>query len=265
MPKRPRRWFLLLWSVIGLVFGSAPSLASATVRVDGGYSETEQNQGITPFSIKVAGDYYWSQLAWTTWTGVDASGSGTYFGYCIGEPQCPGAGGYLEYPVLVHLYFVKRCSGKRVFTRIRTTFTAGRPSWVDEPVRTDRLPCDKPLPTGGSGGDQPPKPKPVVACWTDLPSFGGEARPKVSPNACLLSPPGAESLAEAAAVRSLSWKHWGAQKAKGHGKICGAGCSPTTVTLTKLRISNRCGGRAYTKAKFKAKGIKPGSLRLAGC
>ena len=59
--------FGLLLAVTGLLLGTAPSTASAKVRVAGGLAgEIEvdaPHQGVRPFTIPCC-DWYWSRLTW---------------------------------------------------------------------------------------------------------------------------------------------------------------------------------------------------------
>ena len=74
------------------------------------------------------------------------------------------------------------------------------------------------------------KNKPAVQCWTTFPARGGEAKPKVAPNRCLFAAPHAQSFAdEAVGAFSLSWRHWGAPKARGKGKACSSLSGPSRM------------------------------------
>ena len=242
MPKRPGRLTLLLLVLIGLLSASAPSIASAEVRVAGGQGESGQPQPVRPFTIR-AFDWSWSRLSWTTWTDVEANGSGSYFAYCIGEPDCPDDDPdwpmYFEYPVLVHLYGAQNCSGKQTFTRIQTTFTAEPPYWGNESVITDRLNCPRPPSAQPPGGREP---RPAVLCRT-FDRNGYEDHFRVAPKRCTAFKRGAEANAEGVAnMRAARWR-WGSGKATAKGKLFVNMIGPVPARFRLSKAVTSCTGR----------------------
>ncbi len=116
------------------------------------------------------------------------------------------------------------------------------------------------------------KNKPGVQCWTTFPARGGEAKAKVAPNRCLFAGPHAQSFDDnAVGGFSLSWRHWGAPRARGEGKACSSlagpsrnGCTPVTFILSKLRYRPSCQQVMYTKVLFKVKGDSDDAHRYDG-
>ena len=178
------------------------------------------HQGVRPFTIACC-DWYWSRLTWTDWNGVEANGSGTYLAYCIGEPGCPEENGlYFDYPVLVHLYGVKNCSGKRTFTHIQTTFTGELPYWGSERVIRESLYCPQPPKAGGSGGNR--RDTRIISYWDGGSDAGTPHYVRHPRKVGFNIGDGGYWL-----VRHADWRHWGDQRTNEHGRLSWAALEGT--------------------------------------
>jgi endonuclease YncB( thermonuclease family) len=100
--------------------------------------------------------------------------------------------------------------------------------------------------------------KPVVLCWNkDYPEpvGDGDAQVRVKPSKCAFFKRGEAANFAAVRVQSLNWKRWGTRRAVGVGKSC----SPMSGTCTRVevkltRVVDRCGRRAFSKARFEFAG-----------
>ena len=117
------------------------------------------------------------------------------------------------------------------------------------------------------------KNKPAVQCWTTSPLAEAKQSRRWRPTAASSRPPmRSRSPTRAVGAFSLSWRHWGAPKARGKGKACSSlsgpspnGCARVTFILTNLRYKASCQQRMSSKVRFEVKGETDFAHRYGGC
>lgn len=221
---------ILIFTALVACLVAWPASAGAAERVSFGtaydFSDAEERP-----SFIAGDDVLWKNIAWESWGGSRAEGLGTYDTLLNDEEPA-------TIPASLVLDRRRRCLGKVVYTRLRSTYTV-----PGEPERTFAI------------GYRCPRvyftPSEDVARYKPSKVYFG-----------------ANGL-----IQSVRWRRWGYPVALGGGKLrfnyCEPSCAEGRVTLVAvtLRLSDlgfcdQVGELAYRKLAFTIVGRKPpGALR----
>lgn len=112
----------------------------------------------------------------------------------------------------------------------------------------------------------------VVACFKSNVPAGEKPKFRERPRRCVFIAAGAVGfpIPPSFAVQQIikiRWKQWGKSRAKGRGKgYTSARKQPVPVTITLTKPREKCGHRAFAKAKFNYQyGIPAEPLNLSTC
>lgn len=150
---RPYAIAALLAAAIGIVVPSAiaqatsSSSASAKLSTPRVFDSSLGSDGdgklrVRPHTIFVGGagnDQGWFKLRWSSWRSTSAAATGSYL--VRAHPGSPSENKKLEWAMRVRLSGVRKCGRQRVFTRIQTRFTHGRPNGYPSNSMTTTFPC----------------------------------------------------------------------------------------------------------------------------
>lgn len=133
-------WFVAVLAVsvqIGMVTSQASTPSSATSVSSAERVYVMANSGVLmprvrPTSMHLLSNENLGKLKWSSW------GRSTAYGHGTDYANGPSPGHSSQNPITVRLYGIKTCGSRRLYTKLKVTFTKGRP-YSGSP-RTEKFP-----------------------------------------------------------------------------------------------------------------------------